>query len=533
MRYRPVHRPESLEPRLVLAGMLSFVDVDGDIATVRSTLGTDGDLVAAVALTPAGVGFQLTRVDLTAPVFAGTRLRINAAPNGGDGLVHVGEIVSPLDLRAVVLGGDLAKITVGDADPITPAIQRLAVRSMGRFGTATGAPDTTSLIFGSIGALEVGFDMEAMSLAVTDGIASATVGGSIIGVNDFDGIAAGSIGTLSVGGGIFGGAGFASGQIATNSGSIRSLRVGWLVGGTGDASGTVSSAARMEDVRIVGGLNGGAGRSSGAVFAGGAGIRNLVVRGSILGGTNDDSGSVQTAGRIGSARIDGSIIGGAGLRSGRIEASQGIGSMRIGGDIEGGSNLFSGSVAAAAGRIGRLDVRSIVSNSGLYGGSVTAANLGAVNVRGDVVGSFTRKAVLSAAGTSGQAIGSLTVRGSVADALILGGYDVGTPVNGNARIGSVDVRGNLRASSIVSGVVNPITPGQWGNRGDAPIGGVGASRIGSVTVRGQASGNLSPGDSFGVVAGSFGRIRLGGTTFATPPGSITFPSGDNLAIHRL
>ncbi|HBB75647.1 MAG TPA: hypothetical protein DC048_14520 [Planctomycetaceae bacterium] len=141
-------------------------------------------------------------------------------------------------------------------------------------------------------------------------------------------------------------------------------------------------------------------------------------------------------------------------------------------------------------------------------------------------------AVISAVGTTGQAIRSLSVRGSLSQALVLAGYDVGSPVQGVARIGRVEIRGSLIASSIAAGVANT-TPGQFGNVGDFAIGGVPGSRIGSLTVRGIAVGNGVPTDSFGVVAASFGRVRIGGTTLATPPGSITSPSGSNLFIHRL
>jgi len=233
-----------------------------------------------------------------------------------------------------------------------------------------------------------------------------------------------------------------------------------------------------------------------------------------------------------SARVDGGISGGTGLRSGRIDAPAGIGSLVIGGGIQGGANSLSGSVAAGGGRIGRLDVGSIQADTGLYSGSVTAADLGTVVVRGDVVGFGSNPAVISAVGTVGQAIRSLTVRGSLAQALVLAGYDVGSPVHGAARIGRVEIHGSLFASSIAAGVAN-VTPPQFGNSGDFAIGGVPGSRIGSLTVRGIAVGNGVPTDSFGVVAASFGRVRIGGTTLATPPGSITSPSGSNLFIHRL
>ncbi|MFM8537860.1 MAG: hypothetical protein ACKOES_07315, partial [Planctomycetaceae bacterium] len=107
MRQHLLTRPESLESRLALAGMFVFTDSDGEVATVHSTQGTDFDLASSIFLINSGIGFQLNRVDLSRPVFAGTRLRITATPSGGDGLVHVGEVFAPHDLRAVVVGGDL------------------------------------------------------------------------------------------------------------------------------------------------------------------------------------------------------------------------------------------------------------------------------------------------------------------------------------------------------------------------------------------------------------------------------------------
>lgn len=531
MRLHRFARPESLESRLALAGVFSFVDTDGDHATVRSTRGTDGDLLSAVTLVPAGVGFQLARVDLSAPVFAGTRLRITATPSGGDGFVHVGEVFSPHDLRAVVIGGDLGRSEVGDGNVTTPAIARLATISIGAFGAGTGATSTSSAITGGIGSLEVARDLFKASVAVSGRIMTATIGG-VVGANPYDGITAASIGSLRIWGVLQGGGTIGSGQIATTLGGIEQLRIGGMVGGSGDVSGSIVSAAAIEDVRIGGSIAGGGGFLSGTLVAGGTGVRQLVVQGSIFGGANDDSGGVQTFGRIGSARIDGSIFGGSGLRSGRIDALQGIGSLRIGQDIAGGSNTLSGSVSAGAGRIGRVEVGTIFADAGLYSGSITAANLGTVVVRGGVAGFGSNPAVISAVGTTGQAIGSLTVRGNIAGSLVLAGYDVGSPVQGAARIGSIDIRGSLVASSIAAGVANT-TPGQFGNSGDFAIGGTPGSRIGALRVGGVAVGNGVPTDSFGVVAASFGRVRIGGTTLATPPGSITSPSGTNLSIHRL
>lgn len=377
--------------------------------------------------------------------------------------------------------------------------------------------------------------MLGVSLAATGAVGNAVIGGSIIGVNPYDGVSAASIGTMTVAGNLEGGGADLSGSIMATSGAIRSLRIGAIIGGAGLSSGLVSAVTQIKDIRVNGSVVGGLGPGSGAIYAGASGgIGKLVITGSILGGSSDDTGIVLTAGRIKSAAIGGDLVGNTGARSGSIEAQGGIDSMRIAGGVVGGSNSGSGTVTAGNASIRRLDVGSISGGTGPLSGSITAGNLGSVTIRGNVLGTPLQPVLISALGTTGRAIGSLTVRGSVENAQVLAGYSFDTPSNGNARIGDVVIGGNLVASSIAAGIENLRGTGRFGDFNDVPIGGAGTSRIDSVTVGGVAFGNGNLGiDTFGIAAMTIGRIRIGGTRYPITPGLPVSPFGDNFAIHDL
>lgn len=543
MRCFGIQRPESLESRRVLAAAATIVDVDGDVATIRSSRGEFSDLVGAITSFPSGVGSQLSRIDLSSPVFAGTKLQISITRRdlSGDGFINIGEILSPHDLSSVAVAGDLGKIDVGDGNPATPGIGRLSLRSMGVLSTVTGATDLNSFVRGSIRSLQIQTDVIGVTFTSSGNLGNAAVGGSIIGVNLNDGFTVASIGTMTVAGSLQGGGMSLSGQIQTTSGAIRSLRIGEIIGGTGYASGIVSGATGINDIRINGSVSGGADRFSGGISAGVAGgIGKLTITGNLVGGSSDDTGFVETEGRIKFATIGGAVIGNTGERSAIIEGRNGIDSIRIAAGIIGGSNQLSGAVLAFNGSIRRMDVGStsgfaaITGGVGQLSGSIIAGNLGSVMIRGNVVGLASNPVLISAVGAVGRAIGSLTVSGSVENTRVLAGYGFETPLNGNARIGEVVVRGNLVASSIAAGIDNLLGTGRFGDVNDIPIGGSGTSRIDSVTVGGSAIGNGNLGvDAFGIAAMTIGRVRIGGTRYPITEGAPVSPFGDNFAIHDL
>ena len=194
MRRPALRRFESLEPRLALAGLVTFSDVDGDTVTVRTSRGTDVLLSAALTLVPAGVagGFQLQQVSLFHPSFAGTNLAITARPSatGGNGRVDVGEILTSFDLGTVTVGGDLGRIIAGDGIRATPGVAAFASTSIGSRGTATGSPDTFSLVTGTVPSIRVAGDLVAARFVVAGRAADVVIGGSIFGTNGADGFEA-------------------------------------------------------------------------------------------------------------------------------------------------------------------------------------------------------------------------------------------------------------------------------------------------------------------------------------------------------
>jgi len=539
MRRPALRRFESLEPRLALAGLVTFSDVDGDTVTVRTSRGTDVLLSAALTLVPAGVagGFQLQQVSLFHPSFAGTNLAITARPSatGGNGRVDVGEILTSFDLGTVTVGGDLGRIIAGDGIRATPGVAAFASASIGSRGTATGSPDTFSLVTGTVPSIRVAGDLVAARFVVAGRAADVVIGGSIFGTNGADGFEANAIGQLVVGGGVFGGTQDDSGRVLSRTGISRVVIRGDLVGGNGIASGVVISSGAIGFARIGASISGGGGENSGGVVAGGTGITRLVVGGGIFGGSNQLSGRVYSTGSIGSAVVGGSIVGSGGLLSGIVSAGAGIGTIEIGGELIGGVGPASGAVSAGGG-IGTLRVSRIFAGDGPLSGYLGARSLGTIVVRGDISGSFLQPVVIAASGaatpTGPQAIGSLTVGGTMSKTLVLGGYSGTTPVNGAARIGAVIVRGSMFGSSVVAGVQNIGPPGpsgmpQFGDGLDVPIPGRRGSRIDSLVVNGAAQGGVDPVESSGVLANSIGSVRLGGRNYTVTRAGIT-PTSANL-----
>jgi len=533
MRRATLHRCESLEPRLALAGVVTFTDVDGDLVTVRTSLGTNESLQAAMGLVPAGGmgGHQLRRVVLTDPAFAGTRLRITALPGpGGDGQVHVGEIASNQDLGAVTVRGDLGVIFAGDAILETPGVASLVVASIGRFGI-----EPMSMVNGSLPVLRVGGDV-TRQFGVNGRAVDVEIGGSIDGSLGAAAFGATSVGRIMIGGSIRGGSTDRSGLVQV-TGMIDELVVGGsLEGGDGDHTGVVFGGG-LGTVRIAGSLVGGLGGFSGSVIGGSSGITRVEV-GSTLddgvhGSKGQASGGIASQGAIGSIVVSGSVTGGIGRQSGLL-SGQRIDSIDIGGELVGGQGSNSGSVSVI-GRLGTLGVKSIVAGAGPMSGAVMGRLLGDIIVRRDIIGTATRPVLITGVGSlspaGARAIDSLWVGGTMSRALVLGGYQGAAPQNGAARVGSVTVQGTMRASSIVAGVQSTAFP-SFGSDSDRLIDGAGGSRIESVVVNGAARGSGNPAEVFGVVANSIGSVRLGGRIYAALPTGIS-PAGDNLVIRSI
>jgi hypothetical protein len=129
------------------------------------------------------------------------------------------------------------------------------------------------------------------------------------------------------------------------------------------------------------------------------------------------------------------------------------------------------------------------------------------------------------------AIGSVTIKGDVLNADILGGFRVGGRY-ADGGIGKVIVQGNWTASNISAGVDDTGAPGNF----VLPRDGFGRNdtlfvndstpeilaRIASITIKGAVNGTAAGGDHFGITAQQIGKLKIGThtTIFTTGPNAF-------------
>jgi hypothetical protein len=499
VRRRPLLRLEPLESRhapaiLVGGARVTYQDADGDAVTVTFSkpILTAANVNTVFTFDSGTVsGSNAARQQLRQIVLGGigapaagaaiTVTAVRSAVNGGDGFAAVGQVAAGgIDLGPVIIDGDLGSVRAGDADLATSGLKGLTVQSLGLYGTTTGAKDLRSSIAGRLDFLRVRTDVVGAS-ADADGIGSVLIGGSLIGGR-------------------------------TGKGT--------------QASGVITSRGDLGPVTIRGDLIGGdaEGSHSGEVFAKGR-LARLTLGGSLLGGTGVGSGLIEVDGEAGAISIAGSVIGANATGtssvgySGVILAKR-IATLTIGGSLIAGTNAGTGTIA----------------NSGAVR---VADDLGAVLVKGSLIGSATNPVVISARGqavptaTADVAIKSLRVLGRVQYAQIVAGVDQsGAAANADAQIGPVVVGGNWVASSLVAGAV-PGPDGLYGDADDVKMSGTGVrdagtitSKIAGLTVGGSALGTFGGTDHFGVVAEWITSFKVGGTTIPVFAGT----NNDNFAV---
>ena len=453
---------EPLESRIAPAS-LTFGDVDGDNVIITISKGDVNDIAGAILLSPfQGLGQQLRQLDLTtapAGTFDGASITITATPNSdhaGDGYVNVGYIkATGIDLGAVTIDGDLAKLGAGDATLTTSGVKSLSVVSLGRFGTTTGAPDVFTAIQGPLGSLKIAHDMVG---GVSAGVVgSAKVGGSMLGSlfgsaglgpvtigGDFSGyLQAAKLAGVTIGGSLLGkGSGGTinssgdvglvkiAGDFRAESNTGASINVGGKLAGVSIGrsfigaigTGAISSVGDMGPVKIGGDFreetSGGGqiycGANLASVSIGGSVIGDapnsakitsvgnmgpVKIGGDLIGGGGDNSGQIKSGGKLASVTIRGSILGGEGSFSGHLFSTGDMGAVKIGGDLRGGSPANGGNP---------LPVGS---------GYIEGARIASIFIGGSIITGFDFNAgQASSKNASIRAhddIGSLTVKGSL------------------------------------------------------------------------------------------------------------------------
>jgi hypothetical protein len=569
---QPVRRPtvlavEELEPRrapavLVNAHTVTFTDVDGDQATVKTSRGTFS--LAQFTFAASGVGEQLQQLDLhDQPAFAGAKLTITAKPAaGGDGFVNVGAIIARdfgggvgIDLGAVTVQGDLGRITAGDSTTATRGLKALAVQSLGHLGTATQAAGGSleSDILGALGSLQVNANIEGALVFVQGGadgqIGKVTIGGSLIGgdgVGSGEIFALGDLGPVRIAGDVRGGAGGASGVISAG-GQLVGITIGGSLIGGGEGSGKIFALGDLGPVRIAGDVRGGAGESSGVIWTSGL-VVGITIGGSLIGGGGRLSGHVEAGSGVGPVRIagvysgsiltpsqvarvtiGGSLIGAGGFASGEIFPGGGLGPVTVQGNVQGGAGDFSGSFLANN-NVARFTIGgSLIGGGGRDSGRIsTLGELGPVRIAGDV-----RGGAGESSGMIGAGVGLAGVR--IGGSLIGGGGDVSGAIRSQFDIGRVSIGGDIQGGS-VSGTASVNGSGfiQGQRLAKVVIGGsvIAGSNTGTGTLNDSGAilavndiGSISVGDS--LVGNSTNPVLISARGQAAPA------PGRDLAIGQL
>ncbi|MEQ1859559.1 MAG: VCBS repeat-containing protein [Chthoniobacteraceae bacterium] len=491
----------------------TWTDVDGDLVTLKVTKGTlDAANFSLLANSATDSRARLLKLDVgTTPggmsEFEGTDITLTAKrAGGGDGKVNLGFLRgSNTDLGAVKIGGDLARMFVGDATD-EMALKSLTLDSVGLFGARlqdTGG-EVRFLVAGPAGPVKIAGDFREGRLF---GVQAATAG-------------TGTIASITIGGSMIGGKRSGSGQII---------------------------AETLGPVKIGGDLVGGAGFSSG--FLGADRLTSLTVGGSILGAGATNSGAVQILGPLGPVSIGGDLVGAAGFSSGSILALQSLGRVGIKGSQFGGAGVNSGSIVA-----GDLTVAVAIAgvsiggdaragSASTSGGIFAEGALGPVSIGGDVVGTAEQPYVIAGVGpltgAKSLAIASVKIGGDFERGQILGGYagDQGGGFNGRAQIGAITVGGDWIASSAAAGLLTHTgatnANGIFGNGDDAFIAAgpaTGVASIKSVTIKGAARGTFEDGDRFAVVAETIGSVSIGGKKLPLTKSTTADPANDLAAI---
>jgi len=380
------------------------------------------------------------------------------------------------DLGTVTIDGDLGGLSAGDKNDDTVGLQSLIVDSIGVAGLATQRPagSLETRIRGGFGALSVAHD-----------IVNATVGAA-------GKAAAGTIGSVNVGGDIKGGSAQFSGSIRA-TGAIGPVSIeGDVVGGSGADSGLIGTATTLSTVVINGSLIGGNGRGSGSVRATGS-IDTVLVNGNVTGGGGVESGTIGSSGQISSVSITQSLTGGTNTRAGAILSSGGIDDVSVSGNVLAGSGTGSG-VIGTDGALGNVTI-----SGRLTGSILSSVNIGSLIVNQDIA-----NATIRSVGGIGSILAD--IGGSASAALH------GTVINAGGDIGTITVGGDLDGNVIVAGLHagSALNATQAGKSPQAigfagfPSSGTTAGSIASISLSPGSTGSTSAIKSTSIIAGVTG-----------------------------
>lgn len=540
--YPPFLAIEPLEARIAPASV-TFTDVDGQIATVVSSLGSASALENALVLAAEGSGFRLQKLDLAGePAFEGAKIKILKGTRDDAAVVDVGYIdATGIDLGKVTVDGDLGQIDAGNTDSKTMALAKLNVGSMGVVagtqGTVPGAgPD--SRILGRLGKLTVAGDYQDAMI-------------SVLGIDpdpDPDQSTArdsrGDIGNVNIGGHLLGGDAVRSGSIYAK-GDIGNIHVsGNIRGGQGDDSGSITSERKMGTVTIDGNIEGGIlsgpGTSdrAGRIFSGDV-MGSVTIGGYLKGGDGLESGNISSATGLGTVTISGaiadgadqvSVLGGAGERSGAIGTGGEIGKILVEHSIKGGAGRTSGAILSIGPMASVTIMEDVIGGSEEESGAIGSSDtVGNVKVLGDLRGGTgPRSGVI----VSSKTIRSVEITGSVIGGTMFESGAIGSieplgpvTIGGDLKGGDGDRSGAVLGQEGVTSV--QISGSILGAKGFASGSVTSDFAIGTVTVTGNVVGGEGTLSGSVVTLGEVGKLTRGVKlpALATAPGSAAADIG--------
>jgi hypothetical protein len=491
--------------KLVNTSTVTYTDADGDKVTVklskslltsaaiannvfRFDTGTVNDGLAARQ--------QLRAIDLGYLQTNGLGVTVTVVPAGGDGLAHVGAIVSTgYDMGAVVVSGDLGQIAGGATTAGKPGLASLNVRTLGRLGLDTQGPAVAGFF------PKLGGEMNG-------GLGTLTVKEDIVGANLDVG---GAIGSVTIGGSLIGGDAVNSGLIAATT-KIGAVRIGdHLQGGFGQGSGRINSViAGTASLSIGGSILGAGGMGSGSTFGGVTGL--VQIAHNVRGGTNENAGTIgiEDGGRV---TIGGSLLGGAGTFGGRIVSDSTIGAVKVGHNVQGGADrtarIEGGTLASVT--IGG----SLLGGFGDTSGSLTASSIGPVKIAHDVhggagldSGKIDADAKLASVSIGGSLLGSI---GGRSGRLESGAESTLVTIAHNILGGVASDSGVVFAGGRLVAVT---LGGSLVGGGDSRGGGISAAGgMGTVKIGRDVHGGSSVGESGSIISrgGNLASVTIGGS----------------------
>ncbi len=395
----------------------------------------------------------------------------------------VGDIIESPFRGGALLGGSVGNFTIGGS--IIGALSVAQQNTTGSQVQINGDLGVAKILGSIVGASHTSSEVFGASFDVNGKVGSLTVSGSLIGGNVGYGGSisiSGNAGVVKILGSLNGSTGNDTAALSVAS-TLGALTIGGSVtttGGNYGGYGGQVTAAKMGAVKIVGDLITAGGGSPGRLRAGGD-IASLTIGGDML--------SVIEATNIGAVKIGGDLVAPGGGTYAGINAQR-LASLAVGGDVR----SFAGGTGAAI---------AIAQTTGpiTIGGDFRAAENGIVRL------------------ISGTAFGSIGIKGSIAGAQILAGYNLAlAATNKDAAIGTITIGRDFTASSIVAGIKSGVDM-LFGTADDLPIAAAtpALSRITALTVKGQVFGTAAMSDHFGVIAQQIGPVKVGGIPFATKP----------------